>query len=135
MPYGEAKVYFDGSHYIAIPHTERPTKPRKKPIEEEITIFTESEENEGSEVATPEPSNSFDNEQIEKDEQVIENEQIEPSEPKIERIITKKEMFEEFTDTLFAFVFHNYFSVLMNLLLMKVSSSVTRNMRNPIAQP
>ena len=42
MPYGEAKVYFDGSHYIAIPHTERPTKPRKKPIEEEITIFKES---------------------------------------------------------------------------------------------
>ena len=21
MPYGETKVYFDGSHYIAIPHT------------------------------------------------------------------------------------------------------------------
>jgi len=95
MPYGEAKVYFDGSHYIAIPHTEKPTKPRKKPIEEEITIFKESEENEGSEVVASEPSNSFENEQIEKDEQVIKDEQIEPSEPKIERIITKKELFEE----------------------------------------
>ena len=95
MPYGEAKVYFDGSHYIAIPHTEKPTKPRKKPIEEEITIFKESEENEGSEVVASEPSNSFENEQIEKDEQVIKNEQIEPSEPQIERIITKKELFEE----------------------------------------
>ena len=95
MPYGEAKVYFDGSHYIAIPHTEKPTKPRKKPIEEEITIFKESEENEGSEVVASEPSNSFENEQIEKDEQVIKDEQIEPSEPQIERIITKKELFEE----------------------------------------
>ena len=24
MPYGETKVYFDGSHYVAIPHTETP---------------------------------------------------------------------------------------------------------------
>ena len=95
MPYGEAKVYFDGSHYIAIPHTEKPTKSRKRPIEEEITIFKESEENEGSEVVASEPSNSFENEQIEKDEQVIENMQIEPSEPQIQRIITKKELFEE----------------------------------------
>ena len=47
----------------------------------------------------------------------------------------EKEVFEEFTDTLFAFVFHGYFSVLMNLLLIKVSSSVTRKIRNPIAQP
>jgi len=29
MAYGEMKVYFDGSHYIAIPHTERP--PSRKP--------------------------------------------------------------------------------------------------------
>ena len=92
MPYGEAKVYFDGSHYIAIPHTERPTKPRKKPIEEEITIFKESEENEGSEVYTPEPSNSFDTELNEQDKQVITEDLFEPV---IERIVTKKEMFEE----------------------------------------
>ena len=26
MPYGETKVYFDGSHYVAIPHTEPPRK-------------------------------------------------------------------------------------------------------------
>lgn len=92
MPYGEAKVYFDGSHYIAIPHTERPTKHRKKPIEEEITIFKESKENEGSEVYTPEPSNSFDTEQNEQDKQVITEDLFEPV---IERITTKKEMFEE----------------------------------------
>ena len=38
MPYGETKVYFDGSHYIAIPHTERPYKRRPKKAEEEITV-------------------------------------------------------------------------------------------------
>ena len=95
MPYGEAKVYFDGSHYIAIPHTERPTKPRKKPIEEEITIFKESEENEGSEAIAPEPSNSFENEQSESIEKVIKEQAIESSEPQIQRIVTKKELFEE----------------------------------------
>lgn len=39
MPYGETKVYFDGSHYIAIPHTENPYKrKREKEPEEEITV-------------------------------------------------------------------------------------------------
>lgn len=32
MAYGETKVYFDGSHYIAIPHTERPPSKRPKKI-------------------------------------------------------------------------------------------------------
>ena len=38
MPSPECKVYFDGSHYIAIPHTTRRYKPRRKPKEELITI-------------------------------------------------------------------------------------------------
>ncbi len=38
MSYGETKVYFDGSHYIAIPHTERKNKYRPKRIEEEIIV-------------------------------------------------------------------------------------------------
>ena len=40
MPYGETKVYFDGSHYIAIPHTTRPTKRRLKPLEEKIVVVS-----------------------------------------------------------------------------------------------
>ncbi len=39
--YPETKVYYDGSHYIAIPHTERPYRPRKKPVEEVITVDEE----------------------------------------------------------------------------------------------
>ena len=36
--YPECKVYSDGSHYIAIPHTEKPYKPRPKKKEEVITV-------------------------------------------------------------------------------------------------
>lgn len=43
MPYGETKVYSDGSHYIAIPHTTRPYMKRRKIIEEEITVFEDKE--------------------------------------------------------------------------------------------
>ena len=36
MSYGETKVYHDGSHYIAIPHTTRPNlKKKKKDLTEE----------------------------------------------------------------------------------------------------
>lgn len=40
--YPETKVYSDGSHYIAIPHTERPYKPRKKLAEEVIAATAEA---------------------------------------------------------------------------------------------
>lgn len=35
--YPEAKVYFDGSHYIAIPHTTNPVR-RRKHKQEEIIV-------------------------------------------------------------------------------------------------
>lgn len=44
MPYGETKVYFDGSHYIAIPHTTRPSKRRPKSPEETIVIEDSTED-------------------------------------------------------------------------------------------
>ena len=44
MPFPETKVYFDGSHYIAIPHTERPKQRRKK----NLKIDIEKTENEKS---------------------------------------------------------------------------------------
>lgn len=43
MAYGEAKVYFDGSHYVAIPHTERPQKPRAFKQEKEIFVNNNNE--------------------------------------------------------------------------------------------
>lgn len=44
MPFAETKVYFDGSHYIAIPHTERPKQRRKR----KPKIDIENTENEKS---------------------------------------------------------------------------------------
>ena len=38
MAYDNAKVYFDGGHYIAIPHTTRPHQKRKEKIETEKEI-------------------------------------------------------------------------------------------------
>ena len=52
MGYSETKVYFDGSHYIAIPHTERSPsrKPKKIDIEDISPIKHSSEENKASEL-------------------------------------------------------------------------------------
>ena len=44
--YPNAKVYFDGSHYIAIPHTTKPYKPRPKKKEEVITVKPPAESSE-----------------------------------------------------------------------------------------
>lgn len=43
MVYAKSKIYFDGSHYIAIPHTTRPKLKRNLKREETITVI-ESEE-------------------------------------------------------------------------------------------
>ena len=43
MPYGEAKVYTDGAHYIAIPHTTNPKRRRKQPKEEMISVLFKSD--------------------------------------------------------------------------------------------
>ena len=52
MAYGEAKVYFDGSHYIAIPHTTRPKKPRRVYHEELVDVKEKATEKKEA----PEPS-------------------------------------------------------------------------------
>ena len=46
MPYPKCKIYSDRSHYIAIPHTERPYKPRRKVQEEEIVVEKGQEQGE-----------------------------------------------------------------------------------------
>lgn len=93
--YGETKVYFDGSHYIAIPHTERPTKRRPKPIEETITIVDETEIENGAMEQSVEPTISILTEDNTQCEEVIEKTQNEPKKPPKERKLTKKELFNE----------------------------------------
>ncbi len=99
MSYGETKVYFDGSHYIAIPHTTRPNLKRAKKPEEMIAIV-ESEE--GVEILDEAPSFSQNNEneicdinteKIDKNiEKTLKN--AEKSE-KIVKKVSKKEIFED----------------------------------------
>ena len=65
MSYAESKVYFDGSHYIAIPHTTRPVKKRPKMPEETITVEdreTKSEE-EFEPVISPKIEEEFETEE------------------------------------------------------------------------
>lgn len=97
MPFGETKIYFDGSHYIAIPHTTRPSKKRYIKPEETITVIENEETNEGSSielepyVSLEENINNSENliDLIEKDEQKTENK------PKKVKTTTKKELFDE----------------------------------------
>lgn len=101
MPYGECKIYFDGSHYIGIPHTTRPSRRRPKPPEEEIVVTeketeppTETEENVRAEESAP--SNDDAPIALEKNTEMSESEsepQPEPQ-PKV-RTMTRKELFEE----------------------------------------
>ena len=43
MWYEETKIYHDGSHYIAIPHTTNPRPRRPRPKETEIEVVEEIE--------------------------------------------------------------------------------------------
>lgn len=103
MPYGETKVYFDGSHYIAIPHTTRPTKRRLKPPEEKIVGVGRHGEENGSEADSERSkvevnfSRTTSDEITETNENEATTEEVkEPSStPKQAREMTRKELFEE----------------------------------------
>lgn len=91
MSFGEAKVYFDGSHYIAIPHTTRPSFNKLKRVEEQITII-QGEEDSAPTTMADVPSLLEDN-----GENIInENEAMQDlsSKTTVKRI-TKKELFNE----------------------------------------
>lgn len=45
MPYKETKVYYDGCHYIAIPHTTRPPRKSVKPPDEEFVVPVQEQAN------------------------------------------------------------------------------------------
>ncbi len=97
MPYPKCKIYSDGGHYIAIPHTTRPYRPRKKPKEEVIAVTEEVAE----EVQQPaeQSSPSIEDAPLPLAEEVGEGDpkiSVTPSEKSvIERQMTKKELFEE----------------------------------------
>lgn len=101
MPYGECKIYFDGSHYIGIPHTTRLSRRRPKPPEEEIVVTdNEMEKTFEMELNTTieESAPSNDDAPIVRAENEEQSEseceqQTEPQ-PKV-RTMTRKELFDE----------------------------------------
>ena len=97
MPYQETKVYFDGSHYIAIPHTTRPSTKRVPTPEKEITVY---EENKSTNTDTPtEISESVSVEDIKQAGEPLNSddrtEEPRQAETPIARKTTRKELFEQ----------------------------------------
>lgn len=101
MPYGECKIYFDGSHYIGIPHTTRPLRRRPKPPEEEIVVT----DNETEQTAETEVNITIEESApLNVDAPIVRAENEEPSESECEQqtepqpkvsTMTRKELFEE----------------------------------------
>ena len=102
MPYPKCKIYSDGGHYIAIPHTTRPYRPRRKPKEEIIAVTEELAEEETEEqepAAQSAPSHEDAPMPLENAvEEVVEGTQINDTlseKSATTRLMTKKELFEE----------------------------------------
>ena len=102
MPFPQCKVYSDGGHYIAIPHTTRPYRPRRKPKEEIIAVTEELAEEETKEQALLEQSAPLQEDApmpLENTvEEAAEGTQIDDTlheKPAPTRLMTKKELFEE----------------------------------------
>ena len=95
MSYAESKVYFDGSHYIAIPHTTRPVKKRPKMPEETITVEDRETkiEEKFEPVISPKIEEEFEAEEVA--ENVENKREISEIKAKTTRQITKKELFNE----------------------------------------
>lgn len=98
MAYGETKVYFDGSHYIAIPHTEGVSRKRPKVAEELITVISETEDVPDMEPDAFEdgnfPLSTTEDICIDEDTTDEENEEETPSTPPKKCVrMTRKELF------------------------------------------
>ena len=100
MPFPQCKVYSDGGHYIAIPHTTRPYRPRRKLCEEVITVTEEVTEQPTAEASAFSEDESA---PVSPAETVIEEVSDDTKTPpqaaneavKIERKTTRRELFEE----------------------------------------
>lgn len=97
MAYGETKVYFDGSHYIAIPHTECPKRYRPKPVEEKITVVDDNEGSETVKATEPliSPASDGNDDMEQPTGEQIDERQTAKAPPKNERQMSRKELFEE----------------------------------------
>lgn len=99
MAYGETKVYFDGSHYIAIPHTERPPSKRSKKIDlDDMKPIRQSSEESKSSGLMPVPRKDGKLPLEVIAETPKEQPVQQPEKPKVQvraTVKTKRELFEE----------------------------------------
>lgn len=104
MWYEKTKIYHDGSHYIAIPHTTNPKPRRPRPKETEIEVVEEIEPPQQNTVV-PEIKNAPVADESEENED--RGEVVEPIEntppraketPKTTRKMTRKELFNKIYD-------------------------------------
>ncbi len=99
MAYGETKVYYDGSHYIAIPHTERPPskKPRRINLADLTPIKQSSEEQSSGLMPVPRKDGKLPLEVL-AEQPKEDQKQEQPEKPKDQipnGVKTKGELFEE----------------------------------------
>ena len=103
MIYRETKVYNDGNHYIAIPHTTRPSNKKYKPPAEQVAVVDSSaQENIEESTLSEVESVPFELEELDPSEvddvfasEDIHEDREEQPEPK-PRYATRKELFEEY---------------------------------------
>ena len=95
MPYGEAKIYHDGSHFIAIPYVPNPRSRRPKPPEEQITVVDENADNETIDGLSETDETTNDTSKKSEAAVVESVENSGDTENKTERKLTRKELFEE----------------------------------------
>lgn len=100
MPYPKCKVYSDGSHYIAIPHTTRPYRPRRKPKEEIITVTEELAEEVQQPAAEQSAPSQEDAPMPREEENEVSDNAADCADtlsetPTANRLMTRKELFEE----------------------------------------
>ena len=103
MPYPKCKIYSDGGHYIAIPHTTRPYRPRRKPKEEVIAV-TEDTAEEIQQPAAEQSAPSTEDAPMTLEEENEANDVVPDctettdtlsEKPTANQLMTKKELFEE----------------------------------------
>lgn len=106
MPYPKAKIYKQGGHFIAIPHTEQPHKERRKAVETEIFVEDPPDETSATMVElAPLPvveSKASEAETNSQAELLEMNPQAEEPKPKRGRITTKRKLFDELYKTYYS---------------------------------
>ena len=102
MPYQKCKIYNDGSHFIAIPHTTRPAVPKRYHPEKVIEVVDDTPQqqqlnkdkcNSEEALSALNDSNKVDSGECSKESESPSTDEI--SKPTTTRKITRRQLFDE----------------------------------------